>query len=264
MVCVILPGMAQTYIQYVDSADFYIKREMWNDAERVTIAAIKLTPANKLNKYLWSNLGDIRTNMEDYPGALQAFEIGLASDPKSTDILTRRAYTYLKMGKKQEALDDIDSALAVDSIMEWPLKMRALLLFGKGDFKGAERDYSALMRNYPSNPDGYLGMGKITAMKGDHKKALQLLKKSLELEQDEETWFYIVMVNIEGNDIPNAKEELYTALKRYPRSGNLYLLRGVIHKINYENDSAELDKKIALDYGADPLLVEKYFPKIRK
>lgn len=264
VVCVILPGMAQTYIQYVDSADFYIKREMWNDAERVTIAAIKLTPANKLNKYLWSNLGDIRTNLEDYPGALQAFEIGLASDPKSTAILTKRAYTYLKMNKQQEAISDINNALAIDSIMEWPLRMRAILLFSKGDYANAEKDYRSLVAHHPQNPDGYLGLGKIEAMKGDHKKSLELLKKSLDLRQDEETWFYIIMVNIEANDIANAKDELFTALKRYPRSGNLYLLRGVIHKLNYENDLAEMDKKIAVDYGADPLLVEKYFPKIRK
>ena len=81
-ICAVLSGMAQTYIQYVDSADNYIKRENWEAAERMTIAALRLKPANKLNYLLWSNLGDIRTRQQNYEGALEAFEIALASAPR--------------------------------------------------------------------------------------------------------------------------------------------------------------------------------------
>ena len=55
-----------------------------------------------------------------------------------------------------------------------------------------------------------------------------------------------MLVNIESDKIPKAKELLLTALKRYPRSGNLYLARGIIHKRNFENDAAEIDKKLRL------------------
>lgn len=264
LVCAILQGVAQTYIQYVDSADNYIKMENWPEAERMTVAALRAMPANRLNYLLWSNLGDIRTRMEDYDGALQAFEIALANAPDPKVILNNRAYTYLQMGDQESALADINTSLQCDSIQEWPVRMRGVLNLGKGKYEEAEKDFQTLKLHFPENPAAYTGLGKIEAVKGNGNEAIKYFEKSLELEQDEETWFYLVMVNIESDDIPKAKDILLTALKRYPRCGNLYLLRGVIHKKNFENEAAEIDKKIALDYGADPHLVERFFPKLKK
>lgn len=264
MFCAILPGMAQTYIQYVDSADNYIKRENWRDAERMTIAALKTKPANKLNYLLWSNLGDIRTRMEDYDGALQAFEIALASAPKKELILNNRAYTYLQMGAAEKAYDDINESLKLDSVQEWPLNMRGVLNLGKARYTDSEKDFKSLRQHFPANASAYSGLGKLEAIKGNADSAISLFEKSIELEQSDDTWFYLILVNIESGNLPKAKEHLLIALKRYPRCGNLYLLRGLIHKKNFENNEADIDKKIALDYGADPHLVEQYLPKIKK
>lgn len=262
--CAILPGMAQTYIQYVDSADNYIKRENWRDAERMTIAALKTKPANKLNYLLWSNLGDIRTRMEDYDGALQAFEIAMASAPKKELILNNRAYTYLQMGAAEKAYDDINESLKLDSVQEWPLKMRGVLNLSKARYTDSEKDFKSLRQHFPANASAYSGLGKLEAIKGNADSAISLFEKSIELEQSDDTWFYLILVNIESGNLPKAKEHLLIALKRYPRCGNLYLLRGLIHKKNFENNEADIDKKIALDYGADPHLVEQYLPKIKK
>lgn len=262
--CAILPGMAQTYIQYVDSADNYIKRENWREAERMTIAALKAKPANKLNYLLWSNLGDIRTRMEDYDGALQAFEIALASAPKKEMILNNRAYTYLQMGDSDKAYEDINESLKLDSVQEWPLKMRGVLHLGKARYTDSEKDFESLRQHFPANASAYSGLGKIEAIKGNTGSAISLFEKSIELEQDEDTWFYLILVNVEAGNLPKGKEHLLVALKRYPRCGNLYLLRGLIHKKNFENNEADIDRKIALDYGADPHLVEQYLPKIKK
>lgn len=264
MFCAILPGMAQTYMQYVDSADNYIRIENWEAAERMTIAALKTMPANKLNYLLWSNLGDIRTRQENYDGALEAFEIALAGSPANVKVLNNRAYTYMQMGNMDAALDDINESLKKDSIQEWPLQIRGVIELGKGRYDEAEKDFIRLKDIYPKNASAYSGLGKIEAIKGNGKESSEYFLKSLELEQDEETWLCLVMVNIESGWIPKAKEYLLTALKRYPRSGNLYLMRGVIHKKNYENEAAEIDKKIAVDYGADSHLVEKFFPNFKK
>lgn len=264
IVCAFNESKAQTYIQYVDSAENYAKVGNWKDAERTTILALKLMPANKLNYMLWSNLGDIRTRMNDYPGALQAFEIALASAPEKKNIYNNRAYTYLQMGDTENARSDIENSLAIDSIQEWPLNMRGVLKFGEGKYAEAERDFESMRRHFPQSAPAYSGLGKIEAVKGNTNKSIEYLEKSLELSQDEDTWFYLILVNIEAEKLPAAKEKLLVALKRYPRSGNLYLLRGILHKKNYENESADLDKKIALQYGADPHLVERFFPNFKK
>ncbi|MDE6339406.1 MAG: tetratricopeptide repeat protein [Muribaculaceae bacterium] len=265
-VCVTFPGVAQSYIECVDSAEYYIKRERWNDAERMTISALKQKPANKINYQLWSNLGDIRTALEEYDGALQAFEIALTTVPakERARILNNRAFTLLRIGKENEALKDIEESLALDSLQEWPLKMCGIINLNKQNYITAEKCFISLKNHFPDNPAAYEGLGKIEGTKGNNIKAVDYFRKSLELNQDENIWFYLILVNIESDKIPEAKEDLLIALKRYPRSGNLYLLRGLIHKKNYENEEALIDKKIASDFGADPHLIERFFPNNTK
>lgn len=263
-VCVAPKGAAQTYIQLVDSADYHIKRGEWRQAEQATVAALKSMPANKLNSHLWSNLGDIRTRLQDYDGALQAFEIGLAQNPRSTKILCNRAYTLLAMDRRKDALADINAALELDSLLAWPRRMRATMAMADNRIDDAERDFKFLMLHHPDLAAPYAGLGKIAALRGDADRGIEMLRKSIEIEHSEESWFYLVLLNIEQDRLQQASELLAIAMKRYSRSGNMYLLRGVIHKKRFENTLAETDKKNARDYGADPQLIERFFPRTQK
>lgn len=255
---------AQTYIQYVDSADFYIKREVWNKAEEMTIKALKSMPANKLNYLLWSNLGDIRSRQGDNDGALQAFDIALTTNPENASILAKRAYVYISRQDIGNALSDINSSLEIDSVQEWPLQTRANILMNEGKYVEAEKDFMSLGNHFPDNPEAYTGLGKIASARGDAKNAEKYFRRAIEAKDTEEARFLLILLLINNSEVPKAKEELLVALKRYPRSGNLYLLRGVIHKINFENESAMLDRKIALDYGASSELVKRLLPAVRQ
>lgn len=255
---------AQTYIQCVDSADYYIKRQMWREAEEMTVKALRTMPANKLNYLLWSNLGEIRNHRGDNDGAIQAFDIALASQPENASILAKRAYAYLSAKDMENALKDIDSSLKLDSVQEWPLQTRGSLMLNSGKYEEAEKDFNSLRLHFPKNAEAYSGLGKIASARGENKKAEEYFRHSIELEDTEEARFLLVLLLINNGDVPKAKDELLTSLKRYPRSGDLYLLRGVIHKINFENESAMIDRKIALDYGAAPALVNQLLPNIKK
>lgn len=255
---------AQTYIQYVDSADFYIKREVWNKAEEMTIKALKSMPANKLNYLLWSNLGDIRSRQGDNDGALQAFDIALTTNPENASILAKRAYVYISRQDIGNALCDINNSLEIDSVQEWPLQTRANILMNEGKYAEAEKDFMSLGNHFPDNTEAYTGLGKIASARGDAKNAEKYFRRAIEAKDTEEARFLLILLLINNSEVPKAKEELLVALKRYPRSGNLYLLRGVIHKINFENESAMLDRKIALDYGASSELVKRLLPAVRQ
>lgn len=255
---------AQTYIQYVDSADYYIKREVWNKAEEMTIKALKSMPANKLNYLLWSNLGDIRSRQGDNDGALQAFDIALTTNPENASILAKRAYVHISRQDIGNALSDINSSLEIDSVQEWPLQTRANILMNEGKYAEAEKDFMSLGNHFPDNPEAYTGLGKIASARGDAKNAEKYFRHAIEAKDTEEARFLLILLLINNSEVPKAKEELLVALKRYPRSGNLYLLRGVIHKINFENESAMLDRKIALDYGASSELVKRLLPAVRQ
>ena len=53
--------LTRTYIELADSADNYMKRERWEDAERMIMGALRHEPANRSNWLLWSNLGLVST-----------------------------------------------------------------------------------------------------------------------------------------------------------------------------------------------------------
>ncbi len=262
--CAVLNGSAQSYIEYVDSADYYIKREMWNDAERMTVNALKKSPANKLNYLLWTNLGEIRMRQDRPEDAIQALEIGLAGAPQNTTLLNKMASALLQIGKDSLAMEELDKSLHIDSIQRWPLRMRGMLYLAKKEYEKANTDFERLMKFFPLDEASYKGLGQIQAIKGNSKEALELYSKALSIKGDEETWFYKITIEIESGNLNEAEEDLRYAMKRFPRCGNLFLLRGLIHKIKFQNEAAGIDRKIALEYGSDPLLVEKILPSEKK
>ena len=145
-VCALLSGaqtLTRTYVEYADSADRYIRNENWVDAERMIVNALRLEPANKSNYLLWSNLGIVRDRIGNTEGALQAFDIGLASAPRSTVLLANRAYTLMETGRDKEALRDLDLALEIDSTMLVPRLSRAGLHLNARRLAEARKDYAA-------------------------------------------------------------------------------------------------------------------------
>lgn len=256
--------VSNEYLQLADSTDNYIKKERWKDAERVIKKALRLDPANSANFLLFSNLGIVRTHLGDIPGALQAYEIGLSRAPNSTAILTNRAYTYLTANRPEDALSDFNKALERDSILEWPLRMRAAIELEKGDYKSAIRDFECYNRHYALREDVMIGLGKISLATGDSQKSEEYFKKALEIDKNEETFFYVALVEMEMQKLSEAAEILRDGIAKFPQAGNLYLLRGRLHKMSFRNEEALVDKKMAINNNADPQLVELYFPSSSK
>lgn len=250
---------AQSYIECVDSADYYLSHERWLDAERMTIRALRAEPANKSNWLLWSNLGEIRNRIGDYEGAIEAFGIGLSQHPESTPMLNNRASALMQIGRPDEAEADLTESLRIKSDDEWPRLMRGLVRLQTGNIDGAQEDFVTLTDKNPRNADGWSGLARAQAMKGDAETAIESARKSIEIKPDEDVFFFEISLLIETGQLPEASERLRTAMKIFPRRGNLFLLRGWIHKKRNRLEEAEIDKKLAKEYGADPHLIEKIF-----
>lgn len=248
--------LTNTYVSLADSADNYIKRERWEDAERVIIEALRHEPANPSNWLLWSNLGVVRTHRDNYEGALQAYEIGLSGAPKSTVLLNNRAWTRMSHGDSKDALSDLDHSLELDSLQPWPLKMRGLILMRSGNRKQARIDLSRSDALQPRDASVLAALGDLDAADGSLDKALDMYHRSLEVEKDPDISFRMLLIMTDKND-PKADEETIQALSRWPRHGTLHLIRAIQLKRKYQNDAAEKEKNLAFQYGADPLLIDQ-------
>lgn len=264
MVCALDTG-AQTltgrYVELVDSADNLMKREIWAEAEHSIIRALKHEPANPSNWLLWSNLGVVRSHLQNYDKAIEAYAIGLAGAPKSTVLLNNRAWTYLLIDSVPDALHDLNSSLSIDSLQHWPLKMRGIILMKKGDMQGAEIDLSRALKLNEKDADILAALGDISAAKGEVNQAVKLYEKAYEIEPDADLAFRMLLLITDHGNLDHARQQTTYALARWPQDPNLHLLRALQMKKSFQTDLYEKELNIAIKYGADPLIINSLFPK---
>ena len=100
----------------------------------------------------------------------------------------------------------------------------------------------------------------IQARRGNVKEALDMFSKSIDLNPDETTYIYKITLQADNGMLPEAAETLRSAMKQFPRNGNLFLLRAYLHKLNFQQEETEIALKLAKEYGADNHLIESLFP----
>lgn len=257
MFCALRSGaqnLSSGYIALADSADRYIRDERWADAERVIVTALRKEPANKSNYLLWANLGIVRANLEDHRGALQAYNIGLASAPRSTILLTNRAYSLTALGMPEEAIRDLDTALGVDSTLVRSRKMRGLLLGSVGDRERAIRDFDIYEKANGEDASIQEARGDLTVTEGKPDEALPYYRNARRLNPDEPTTVKMLKCAFMAGRIESAEEELGEAIRKFPRNGDLYLLRAALNKLRYQTSAMESDLTTARSLGADRTL----------
>lgn len=249
--------LTATYVQLADSADRYISRERWADAERVIIKALRHEPANKSNYLLWSNLGLVRTELKDYEGALQAYDIGLASAPKSTMLLSNRARTYLAKGDRAAAMTDLDAALNNDSTLQWPRKMRGLLKTAKGDVAGATSDLTYYKERFGDDASVSEALGDIANMRGDTDGAIADYKEAYSISEDSDVLGKMLITSFFAGRLDKEEEDLTEGIRKFPRNGTLYLLRAMLNKSRYQTQAMEKDLATARELGVDKTLYDQ-------
>lgn len=248
------------YIALADSADIYIKREKWEQAERVILKALRLEPANFSNSLLLSNLGVVQTRQGRYEEALESFRLGLSLSPNSSTLRNNRARTRIITNDIPGAMEDLDVSLGNDSLQEWPLQMRGLLRISLNDLPGARHDLILLSRLYPGNEIAMSGLGRIAEKEGNPEEALRYYDEALSIKEDPETHSARILLKIGMEKFSDASAEIRKCIDKYPEDPYFYLLRGYLHRLNYRIEEAKADKKIALDKGADPQTVEHFLP----
>ncbi len=252
--------LSKTYIEYADSADYYMRREQWDAAERMIIKALRHEPANRSNWLLWSNLGVVRTHLDNYPGAMQAYEIGLSGAPNSTVLLSNRAWTLLTNNRLEEALADINRSLELDSLQAWPLKMRGLITMKTNPDKAL----SDLLKSDSIAADDAsvnAAIADIMVAEENIEDALKYYEKSYKLMPDSETAYRMLLILTENGNSSDTQDRTINALAKWPDNPGLHIVRAMQHKKNYQNDAMERERLKALRLGADPVLVDQLLGK---
>lgn len=258
------PSDSQLYLQYVDSADRFLNNGRWLQAEQMIRNALRVSPGNPCNPLLFSNLGVSLSAQQKYDEALQAFEISLIRAPESVNTLISRGKTYIAMERPAEAITDFSEALAIDSTLIQPRALRARLFMTANRIEEAQSDYEMLMRLHPTEPPGFKGIGNCAEIKGDFKTAVKYYQEAAGLTQDTDNQADIQVclarALIEDDQLNEADNVVREGITHFPRYGMLYLMRAWLHRLRYQTEDEKIDKKMALEYGVEPQIIELFLP----
>lgn len=248
------------YYERVDSADIYISRQRWEDAERTLKDALRLEPGNILNSMLLSNLGYVQHSQGKLDEAIESYNIGLAMTPNSLILKKHRANAYIDAGMTDEAYKDLADGIKIDPNDIECRNKHGFIALAKGELDVAKADFETILKNDASTTDGLLGMTIWADYSGDYPTAIDYITQLIDNEHRAENYFTRALLYVKTNNLPAADDDVREGLKIDNRYGDLYLLRAYLHKLRYRNEEAEIDKKLAIEYNADAQLIQQLFP----
>jgi Flp pilus assembly protein TadD len=123
-------------------------------------------------------------------------------------------------------------------------------LFLQGDFKGATAAWEKVAEADPSNPDGWVNLGRVAVQEGDMERARVVLQKALTLNPKlaRAHYFYARVLRSDG-DYEGAAKELQIVIEQYPKDRVVRndLGRVLFLSRKYPEAIAQLQQAIAVD-----------------
>jgi len=123
-------------------------------------------------------------------------------------------------------------------------------LFLQGDLKGAQQAFEQITKINPTNPDGWVNLGRVAVQEGDIARAREVLEKAVELQPKlaRANYFFSRVLRSEGK-YDEAVQHLNTVVDQYPRDrvvlndlGRIFFLQR-----KYSDAVVELQKVLAID-----------------
>jgi tetratricopeptide (TPR) repeat protein len=123
-------------------------------------------------------------------------------------------------------------------------------LFLEGDFKGTTIAWEKVTEADPTNPDGWVNLGRVAVQEGDMERARTVLQKALAINPNlaRAHYFYARVLRSDG-DYDGAAKHLEIVLQQYPKDRVALndLGRVLFLSRKYPQAMAEFERAIAVD-----------------
>lgn len=129
-----------------------------------------------------NNLGVVRARLGDYEGALAAYEKGLASAPHDVPILTNLARLYQEMGQIGKATETLALLDGAQTTNPFYFIYRGELALSQGDHRQALDFMKKAYRLDSEIPEVHVGLAKVYLALGDLDKVDHHLERALTLD----------------------------------------------------------------------------------
>ena len=246
---------AALLLLYCGIASFH-EVKFYRDAPTFFTEAIARTPRNAL---CYNNRGTYYGNeLHDHEAALKDYNKAVELNPKYIVAIANRGVTRGSLGQKEEAIADLQRALAINPNSPNPdfILRIADLRYLLNDFNGSIADYNRLLAMDKMYPRIYSKRAGSEAMLGQAEDALRDADKALQIDpKDEEAYNSRGLANRLLGKLNDSVNDFSLAIhikddysRPYNNRGTVYLAQG-----QPERAIADFSKAIELDsHYADP------------
>ena len=249
-----------------EEIDSLMAKGQWESAEKKIVSLLKSQPDAPSNGLIFSNLGVCHANMGRYEDALEDFDIALLRFPDSSRILANKARTLLIVGRNEEALAALNDAIEIRKNDPDLFRMRGILRFNMGKFKEAQSDFDSVLSSSGGElreeaPEVLALMARTALALGENERASELYELIVADAQDADLVVEALCFFLENAPDEKVKTIVNEKIKQFPEDGRLYLVAAVLCERSYLHSEADLNKKIANQYGIDSQTIEFFIKK---
>ncbi len=191
---------------------------------------------------------------EKYKESIAEIDQGLKIDPNATELLQKRAWSWLSSGNLDSALADCDRILAVDSMNADAHGLKCYVLGRKGEWDDAMNECDTALQVDPMLASAYFFRGTIWEGKKDDSHAKIDFDSAISFGEDAARSHRARILYQSGN-LRKAVEDLNVSIDLQPNNSDLWLQRGTayVQLDDLENGLDDLSKSIELKETADAL-----------
>jgi Tfp pilus assembly protein PilF len=168
--------------------------------------------------------------------------------PSNQDCLTVRAEMLLRLGQIEEALRDIDAALALDSRNGNANALRAIIQITKNDKSAAMESATAARVAAPENYRAWLAQSYAQQAAFNLEAALESARKAQSLRRDSSlAQARVAELLLSFGDASAAEAAARAAIAANPADSHAYTMLGFVHLSQIDTKAARADFAAAID-----------------
>jgi Flp pilus assembly protein TadD len=171
-----------------------------------------------LDAYSFLRAGMANERTGNYPGAVRAYERGLAVEPDNVELLNSLGFALFQQGKSKEAVVALEKALAVDPKHWKAHNNMALAAIDIGEFEVAEAHYRESLAIKPQ-PAIYNDLGFALERQGLTEEATEAYRKAIKLDPKSASAHYNLGASlVRTGEFVEAERHLRIALEKNPNA----------------------------------------------
>jgi len=199
-----------------------------------------------LDAYSFLRAGMANERTGNYPGAVRAYQRGLAIEPENVELLNALGFSLFQQGKSQEAVVALQKALAVDPKHWKAHNNMALASIDLGELELAEAHYRESLAIEPQ-PAIHNDLGFVLEREGMAEEAVEQYRKALELDPELASAHYNLAAFLaRSGDYAEAERHFRAALAKQPDT-RAYTGLGIVLRQQGRTDEAIASLRKAID-----------------